>query len=215
MTKKRRVESDELNEVRWRGLCRSLDFPADHPTFAALREAYSEAHRAYHTARHVNECLAWLDAARERIDRADLVEVAVWFHDAIHRPGSNENEAASAQWALDWMQMHAAGYADAVIVESAITATRHDRPPESDIEKWLADIDLAILGASPGRFHEYEHQVRQEYGGISDLHFNRRRTELLRAFLLRPSIYSTEFFQERLEGIARDNLRRAVRRLGG
>jgi predicted metal-dependent HD superfamily phosphohydrolase len=52
---------------------------------------------------------------------------------------------------------------DVEFVYSLIMATRHGEQPQESTHQWVVDIDLAILGAEPERFKEYEKQVRQEY----------------------------------------------------
>lgn len=208
-----RDKSSELSRERWKHLCTRLNFAEDEATFSALADAYSQPHRAYHTARHINECLEWLDVVEWQLSEPALVEVAIWFHDSVYNPAANDNEEASAQWAQDWMQKHAAPHADTAIVRTAILATRHDHEPVGDIAEWVADIDLAILGAPAERFDEYEEQVRREYRWIPGFLFNRQRAELLEAFLERQNVYSTEFFSRRLEASARQNLQRALEKL--
>jgi predicted metal-dependent HD superfamily phosphohydrolase len=75
------------------------------------------------------------------------------------------------------------------------------------------DVDLAILGAAPERFAEYELQVRQEYAWVPGLLFRRKRRALLGQLLARPRIYATESFHQALELRARDNLRHSLARL--
>ena len=74
----------------------------------------------------------------------------------------------------------------------------------------LVDIDLAILGAPPARFDEYEREVRAEYARVPDFLFRAKRKEILQAFRARPAIYSTAPMRERLETRARANLARSL-----
>jgi predicted metal-dependent HD superfamily phosphohydrolase len=77
-------------------------------------------------------------------------------------------------------------------------------------EQLLVDIDLAILGASEARFLEYERQIREEYGFVPGWLFRRKRRAILRSFLKRPRIFSTQHFNASLEQRARANLARAM-----
>ena len=86
-------------------------------------------------------------------------------------------------------------------------------PPLDPDARLLVDIDLAILGAAPERFDEYEVQVRQEYAWVPGPLFRRKRREILQGFLDRPCIYTTEPFRTRFELQARSNLQRSVARL--
>ena len=76
----------------------------------------------------------------------------------------------------------------------------------------VIDIDLAILGAAPVRFAEYEQQVRAEYAAVPLEMYKQKRGELLASFLARPAIYGTPELHARLEAQARINLRDAIAR---
>jgi predicted metal-dependent HD superfamily phosphohydrolase len=95
-----------------------------------------------------------------------------------------------------------------------ILATKHNAAPDSHDAALTVDIDLSILGASATRFDEYETQVRTEYAWVPEEAFREARAKILREFLARPRIYSTDFFYDRLEVSARANLQRSVARLG-
>lgn len=98
-------------------------------------------------------------------------------------------------------------------VATLIMATCHDAAPEGIDAQVVVDIDLAILGAAPARFNEYERQVRQEYGHLPDPVFQAGRAAILRHFLARPWLFSTPECRERLEAPARQNLTRSLQEL--
>ncbi|MBT9552193.1 MAG: hypothetical protein IV088_15195 [Hydrogenophaga sp.] len=64
-------------------------------------------------------------------------------------------------------------------------ATCHDAEPEGDDARRLVDIDLAILGADPARFAEYDAQVREEYRWVPNWLYRCKRREVLAGFLAR------------------------------
>lgn len=199
----------------WQRAWSALGVPADEALMRTLLARHREPQRRYHDARHLAECLAWFDEARPVAERAGEVEVALWFHDAVHRPGRDENEALSAAWAR--RELLAAGVAaDAAgRVFDLVMATRHEALPGRPDERLLVDIDLAILGAPAARFDEYEAQIRDEYAHVGDDAFRAGRRRVLEGFLARPAIYSTGFFRDRLEAAARANLARALDRPDG
>jgi predicted metal-dependent HD superfamily phosphohydrolase len=94
-------------------------------------------------------------------------------------------------------------------------ATGHHAVPTDPDAQLLVDIDLWILGADPRRFDESDAQVRQEYAHVPDRQFREGRSRVLRRFLDRPRLYSTDRFHSTLETRARENLRRALERLQG
>ena len=181
---------------------------------AALRSElllrYSEAHRAYHTPQHLQECLDAFEAARGLAQHPHEIEMALWFHDAIYEVRRSDNEVLSADWARS--AVFEAGASDGVAerVHSLVMATQHTAVPTHADALLLVDIDLGILGLGKERFAEYERQIRQEYRHVPGLLFQYKRRKILRGFLDRPFIYGTALFHQRLEERARDNLRRAI-----
>jgi predicted metal-dependent HD superfamily phosphohydrolase len=89
-------------------------------------------------------------------------------------------------------------------------ATRHDAQPTEPDARLLVDVDLAILGAPPQRFAEYEAQVQLEHAWVPKWLFKRKRRAVLRGFLARSPIYGTDHFRELLEVQARVNLAGAI-----
>lgn len=177
---------------------------------AELLLRYSEAHRAYHTLQHLQECLDAFEAVRGFAQQPHEVEMALWFHDAIYEVRRSDNEALSAVWARS--AVLEAGVVEEVAerVHSLIMATLHTAVPTDADALLLVDIDLGILAAGDKRFAEYEQQIRQEYRHVPGLLFQYKRREILRTFLDRPRLYSTSHFHDRLEDQARANLRRAI-----
>jgi len=181
---------------------------------AELLSRYGEPHRAYHTLQHLQECLSLRQEISTPCESPAEIDIALWFHDAIYEPSRNDNEARSAEW-LD------AGAAQAGLarevrdrLHALVMATRHSAMPAKADEAVLVDIDLAILGAPPERFAEYETQVRQEYRWVPEWLYRRKRREILAGFLERGMIYSTSECRERFEEQARRNLQRSIAALG-
>ncbi|MBW8757331.1 MAG: N-methyl-D-aspartate receptor NMDAR2C subunit [Burkholderiales bacterium] len=200
-------------ETPWRDAWQALLLGAPDGVLPALLARWAEPHRKYHTPQHLRECLAMFDAHRGLAEQPGEVAIALWFHDAIYDTSRHENEAASADWAR--RVLGDAGAAGEVVarVEALILATRHSQVPATADEGLLVDVDLAILGAGPGRFDEYEQQIRDEYGFVAPDVFRVKRAEILRAFLARPALFTTAAMRERFEAPARANLARAIARL--
>ena len=66
--------------------------------FDEISGRYHEAHRRYHTPRHIRHCLGELDLAADLLEDGDAVEMALWFHDVVWEaqapPASNERRSA-------------------------------------------------------------------------------------------------------------------------
>lgn len=176
----------------------------------ALLAAYAEAHRRYHTLQHLQECLDLFEQVHTAADRPAVVEMALWFHDAIYALQGSENEARSAAWAQEALLQAGVAPDDAHAVAGLVLVTRHTEVPQTRDAQVLVDIDLAILGAEAPRFAEYGHQIREEYAHVPESLFRLKRAEILQAFLDRAEIFHTPVLRQRLEARARANLAGSV-----
>ncbi|MES2938819.1 MAG: N-methyl-D-aspartate receptor NMDAR2C subunit [Pseudomonadota bacterium] len=177
-----------------------------------LLARHAQPWRRYHTLQHLRECIAWFERASALALHPAEVEAALWFHDAVYDlPGSGNEERSAA---LAVASLAPAGVAAEAVarVERMVLATQHgtDVPGSADAQL-LVDIDLAILGAPPPRFAEYEAQIRAEYAFVPEVQFLHKRSEILQSFLAQPRIYGTAFFFDALERQARENLARGHR----
>lgn len=189
--------------------------------FAQLDAAYRSPERAYHSWQHIAECLEWLDlfAAQHQLATPDhtAVAYALFYHDLVYRPGRPDNEAQSARLATSDLQRLGLSTGMVGVVVDLILATDHSahsaRAPHValPLHSLIVDIDLAILGAEPERFGEFERQVRREYAHIDTDTFRAGRAAILQAFLDRPAIYRTPLLFDRLEARARTNLSTVLR----
>lgn len=195
----------------WTAHWARLGLIADEAELARLLASYAEPARHYHTQQHLAECLALSDDMADLAIHPGEVAIALWFHDAVYVPLAPDNEARSAAWA--GAALRAAGAEDAVIarVEEHIMATAHHDPAGDGDARLVVDIDLAILGAAPGRFAEYEQQVRAEYAAVPIAEYRLKRRAVLARFLARPALYLTPALHDRLEHQARLNVQEAIR----
>ena len=129
------------------------------------------------------------------------MELAIWFHDVVYNPLGSHNEAKSAEYFRERLGS-SVSEALADDVERLIMATDSTRPRSGrDDENLIIDIDLSILGASPGEYAEYREAIRSEYSAVPEEDFVIGRRKILQRFLSQR-IYSTSYF-ERLEIQAR------------
>ena len=178
--------------------------------FTRLAAAYSEPTRAYHTAEHIEDCLILLDASRVVAEKADEVEAAIWFHDAVYVAARTDNEERSADLARATLRDARVAFAVAERIGALVLATRHQTTPGESDAALLCDVDLSILGRSPEVFDRFESQIRQEYAMVPELFYRKARSEILRGLLNRASIYQTAWFRQRYENQARANLDRVL-----
>lgn len=200
---------------RWTSLWHGLGAAGDPtPAHHRLAVAYSEPHRHYHNLQHLDECLREFDETRALARDPALVEITLWFHDAVYDPRSGTNEEDSAALAdsiLADASLPAPRIAD---VRTLILCTKTHQPGPHPDAALLIDIDLAILGQPASRFFEYERAIRAEYAWVPAVIYAEKRSEILARFLQRPALYATPRFRERYETTARANLTQALAALG-
>jgi len=203
---------------RWLHLCARLSTAGEavgvestHNIFSELQACYTSPDRHYHNLQHIAACLTQLDSARAFAIRVDLVEAAIWFHDAVYDPRRRDNEAQSAGLAeralrrIDVPRRLREAVADLILI------TRHHQDaPASPDHALLLDIDLAILGQPDDVFDQYERDIRAEYSFMPESDFRAGRAAILRALAARDRIYLTEAFYFRYEAKARENLNRSL-----
>ena len=190
---------------------------------AALEAAYASPPRAYHNFSHVREVLRHVDAvaAGPGWKQPFEVQLAVLYHDAIYEAGRGDNEARSADLAVEhiarWLGDRGVDYAR---VAGLIHLTaRHGKVTRDDLADDMVpadamhflDCDMAILGAEPAVFDAYDRGIAAEYRGhVPAWLFRLNRRRFLKALLGRERIFLSDFFHGRLDAQARINLRRAV-----
>lgn len=174
-----------------------------------IEDSYGERHRRYHTGAHIEHCLRQFDRARDLMEDANAIELALWFHDVEYDPDSPNNEQESAER----FKRSAMGIMSDDFVEQVyrlIIATIHDYAPQAPDEQYVVDIDLSSFGIPWKEFVIDSRNVRNEFPAMSDREFAQKNIGFLRMLLDRPSVYSTEFFKSRLEATARDNMRKQI-----
>lgn len=175
----------------------------------ALDTGYGAPVRHYHGWSHVADLLAGHDAVRGVADFTgldhDAVDLAIYFHDAVYDTGRSDNEARSAEL----LAAQAGDVADTDrfrAAEALIRETAAHGPSADPATRLMADLDLAVLGASPPAYTAYAAAIRQEYAAVPDIAWRFGRGSVLERFLARSRLYQTDFFHDRLETTARANL---------
>jgi predicted metal-dependent HD superfamily phosphohydrolase len=199
---------------RWRSLCKALGLADSDGEYDKLIGAWRSWGRHYHTLDHLAACLQELDRSRDFAEHPGEVELALWFHDAIYRTYRTDNERRSAEWAARFTAAHAATPETVSRVRRLVLATAHTANEPAGDMALVVDIDLSILGQSESIYDRFESDVRREYWWVPRRRYSSARVHILQSFLARPSIYHWPYFRERYEVSARENLQRAISRLG-
>lgn len=223
----RRVTDEDSLRARFAALVTRLGgASATTDAFERLHAAWSAPQRHYHDLRHLAACLFELDrAALEPAGggglasatgaglepaTAAIIELALWYHDAIHEPGARDCEVRSA----DLLARDAAALAipheisgraaDLVRATAHVHAPAACGDPATDL---IIDIDLSILGRGPISFMDYEYSVEEEYAAIPTAAYRTARGQFLASLLAAPFIFRTPAIRARYEERARGQLR--------
>ncbi len=194
----------------WKRCAESDDFDCDE-IFHALKARYDESHRVYHTGDHIRHCLAEFDSLPATLTRTsrDIIELSIWFHDAIYEIASSDNEARSAQW----FSSLASGRMNLDIIHAVnrcILYTTHQELPTDPCSLYVVDIDLSGLGQDWQGFAADGQKIRQENHHLDDDAFVSGQIQFLSRLLNRDRIFYTEYFNARLENQARRNMTRQL-----
>ena len=190
----------------WHGLALA---PPPEPELGTLLTRYREPQRHYHTLQHLAECFAAFDQLRDQASDPAAIALALWYHDAVYDPRRRDNEALSAALAADALREAGAGATAIRRVHDLIMATRsHEAGDDPDCAIVL-DVDLAILGAPPARFADYERQIRAEYAHVPHDAYRIGRARVLAGFAERDPLYRTGRFRALYEQQAKQNMQHA------
>jgi predicted metal-dependent HD superfamily phosphohydrolase len=180
--------------------------PAADAALEALLRRHLAPGRHYHDVRHVRWVVRHvLDLADDSVSDLGAVVAAAFFHDAVYG-GGGDDERASAELAertlteLGWHPDRCARVAQLVMT------TTHRTPPADWDGAVLVAADLAVLAAAPTVYADYVRSVRNEYGHLDERAWRAGRTDVLRAFLERPTIFPAELGLDSWERRARANL---------
>jgi len=190
---------------------------------AALERLYATPPRAYHNFSHVQEVLRHYAAVAQGPGWTQPGEVylAVLYHDAIYQAGRRDNEARSAELAIEHIErwLPDAGVDTARVARlieftarhGQLTAAEFEQDAAADDIKHFLDCDMAILGSEPAMFDAYDRGIAAEYRGhVPGWLFKINRRRFLKTLLASERIFLSDFFHARYDAQARVNLRRAV-----
>ncbi len=205
---------DQFGELRFRGLWDRIGAdgtPDDE--YRRIVQAYSSGKRYYHTLKHVVDTLGDFEQAKEFMQNPDAVLFAWFYHDIVKRDKSNVDEKRSAELVYSVCKNAELSENFASTTKGLVYDTRHHEIPETLDGKFIADLDLLIFARPPPVFNQYDLDIRQEYWFYPDEVYIPGRKQVLEGFLAKEHIFQTDFFREKYEDIARENLKIAISNL--
>ncbi|WP_406078126.1 metal-dependent phosphohydrolase [Micromonospora sp. NBC_00858] len=201
---------------RWRAAARGAGAKPGADTTPAgeqLLSRWREPHRHYHTAVHLTAVLDVVDRHAGLADRADLVRLAAWCHDAVYDPraAGDANERDSATLAGTVLtELGVPTPAVAEVRRLVLLTAGHVVAPGDRDGELLCDADLAVLAAPPATYDRYAAAIRREYAHVPEPAFRVGRAMVLTGLLALPALFRLPPLAGRWEQPARNNLRREL-----
>jgi predicted metal-dependent HD superfamily phosphohydrolase len=194
---------------QWHALTAPLlpDAPRREAELGKLIAAYGAPERHYHNVQHLKNLFAQVTAFPPH--DAEVVALAIWYHDAVYEALRSDNEAQSAEWALAFLAettlepARQARVAD--LIRRTANHTQPQPPDDADLLLFL-DADLSILGAPEAAYWDYARQVRQEYHLVPEPLYRSGRSQVLAKLLAAPVLFHTPALRAAFDAPARRNL---------
>lgn len=172
-----------------------------------MHKNYNSKSRYYHNWQHIEALLQELEAAKHLLLDYHTVIFAVFYHDAVYNVLKKNNETKSAELAI----LHLSKMGVPLILQqqstALILATQHHGVSSNNDCNYFTDADLSILGSPPTVYQRYVAAIRKEYVFFPDIVYNKGRQKVLHHFLQMERIFKTDFFAERYEAQARENMK--------
>ncbi|CAM3596888.1 hypothetical protein GCM10016272_20750 [Psychrobacter glaciei] len=181
----------------------------------AAATRYNEAHRAYHTLHHIKQLFAQFEQVKHNLYEPHIIALALHYHDVIYEPTRADNELKSADYAVEALQKYLSAEQCQHIYALIMMTATHQLDALADDDKcsdaaYLLDMDLSVLGAAWSEYEAYASAVRKEYAHVPATDYCIGRTAVLKGLLAHPRLYLTDYYFERLEKQARDNIKREL-----
>ncbi len=169
---------------------------------------YSGKERYYHSLRHLEHLLEQLTTIKSELKDWNTILFTLFYHDVIYNALKSDNEERSAELAEKRMKQLGIPLELIERCKEQILATKSHVKSENDDTNYFTDADLSVLGQNWEIYSAYFKNVRQEYAIYPDLVYNPGRKNVLLNFLAMDRIFKTDYFFEKYEKPARENLRK-------
>lgn len=205
----------------------NLSQEARHLQWQILSEYYNAPHRHYHTLRHVAFLLNEWQKHQDQLINADMVALAIYYHDIIYEPLRKDNEYQSALFfadnfasVLSQQQIQVVMSLIEMTAKHSLDSQRIDDEIQDDlypkIQQFKADaalfldMDLSILGMPWVQYKAYAKAVRLEYIQIESAQYQQGRKQVLQRLLAKPYLYLTSYYRQTHEQQARQNIQQEL-----
>ena len=177
--------------------------------YADIKKRYSSSGRYYHNLEHILKMLNTIKQYEGAELFTDNIYFAAWYHDVIYNPLRKDNEKLSADFAERQLKQLNVEKDNIDVIKHLIIRTQNHfftENNENDELKLFLDADIETLGSKRDVYIKNTHNIRKEYKVIPDIIFNKGRRKILNKFLDTEYIYRTEYFRNKYEKQARENI---------
>ena len=172
-----------------------------------IEKYYSNKSRHYHTLSHLENLLFQLTEVKDKIENCNTILFTLFYHDIVYSAVKSDNEEKSAILAEKRMKQINVSTIEIENCKNQILATKkHLENSDSDTNYFL-DADLSVLGQDVEVYTKYFQNVRKEYKIYPNLIYNPGRKKVLNHFLEMERIFKTDYFYQKFENQAKENLK--------
>ncbi|WDF48734.1 hypothetical protein PQ459_15490 [Chryseobacterium sp. KACC 21268] len=175
-----------------------------------IEKLYSQKSRKYHNLAHLENMILELENVKDEISDFDTLLFSVFYHDIVYKATSKDNEEKSAEIAKKRLEKINISNERITKIYNQILATKSHKKSDDSDTNFLLDADLAILGKDWNVYENYVRQIREEYSIYPDFLYKPGRKKVLTHFLEFEEIFKTDYFKEKYEKIARENIKREI-----
>ena len=178
--------------------------------WAEIEKSYSQKKRKYHNLNHLENMILELENVKDQISDYDALLFSVFYHDIIYKATSKDNEEKSAEIAKTRLDKLNISNERITKIYNQILATKSHKKSDDSDTNFLLDTDLAILGKDWNVYENYVQQIKEEYSIYPDFLYKPGRKKVLIHFLKFEEIFKTDYFKEKYEKMARENIQREI-----
>jgi len=213
------VNFDDFSEIRkiFNEAC--LHYTQDKykidKTFEVLFEAYSQKYRFYHNFYHIKHMIEVILPLRSKIKDWDSLIFSIFFHDYVYKPEKNyPNEEKSALYAKAWLLSLNIPNKRLKKIDKWILLTKYNEKEEKEEYDedlfFLIDADLSQLGYPWITYELNSFLIKQEYNHLTEKEWINGRIQFLKSMLNRETIFLTDYFSEKFEKTAKENIQKEL-----
>jgi predicted metal-dependent HD superfamily phosphohydrolase len=143
---------------------------------------------------------------KDKIQNWNDVLFTLFYHDSIYNALKPNNEEKSAELAKKRMQQIGVSIHEIELCKEQIMATMSHQLSSNKDTNYFIDADLSILGHNWENYMNYFKNVRKEYIFYPTFVYNNGRKKVIQHFLAMNPIFKTEYFFDKYEFQAKENL---------